>query len=184
MPWGPGNKTTKTWNDCCSLSQPWRFGGQCICPTNRRNTEFSNKAGLRCQRVFDKRHLVPPGHWRCRGIRRLQFIEPLQRDRDTRLHRRNQELQLICRHGPLHGRTRQNNRQHGSAAERKQEEAIRNWDHRIRRRHQRCYLQRVYDYPEIELSGPAMTRYRIEEEDETPDFVVFIEILLCIISFP
>ena len=26
-----------------------------------------------------------------------------------------------------------------------------------------------------------MTRYRIEEEDETPDFVVFIEILLCII---
>lgn len=29
-----------------------------------------------------------------------------------------------------------------------------------------------------------MTRYRIEEEDETPDFVVFIEILLCIISFP
>ena len=29
-----------------------------------------------------------------------------------------------------------------------------------------------------------MTRYRIEEEDETPDFVVFIEILLCIIFLP
>lgn len=29
-----------------------------------------------------------------------------------------------------------------------------------------------------------MTRYRIEEEDETPYFVVFIEILLCIIFLP
>ncbi|HJC17398.1 MAG TPA: SHOCT domain-containing protein [Candidatus Alistipes stercorigallinarum] len=29
-----------------------------------------------------------------------------------------------------------------------------------------------------------MTRYRIEEDDETPDFIVFIEILLCIIFLP